>query len=410
LRYAIIDTNYTQAHYGIAASWLRWTLERLGVCLTTPAEADCILYTVTSAQAAEKFRFFRRKNHGKISIVGGGAGYAPAVFGNIIDAACAGDGSRFIRTLVLHGLDEAKKLPEAWVPGETRTVIPNQDFNWDCPPIMHPDGSVRVFVDHGCKHKCLFCQVAWERPFIPHPQPEKIRLQCEAIRKAGYQYDLLTNDGSDVELMSGLRFISVRFHALKKMAEGLNKKFVKSVRIGVEGVSERIRKAIGKPISNDDLIRVSRKLLKKNIQVRWFFIVGLPYETAADYDELDYLARGVGTFDYGMINSVFHSYVPQSAAPLGALPMRDEYYDPMLEFTRQFFDGPLFTKRLQIIKASMYEKRMVRAKQAMACEEQDLRRGFMEEDNANWRIQYVLPPDRLRQIAAKYAEKMGAVL
>jgi len=411
LKIAIVDANYTQERYeGLAASWLHWELARAGLAESAPEDADFVLLTVSSQQGiTEARRALRRiKNKRTRVILGGGGAYAPAVFEDMADAICVGEGARFVRVFLRDGYDAALALPETWVPGMTTPVTPGRDFPWDVPPIRHPDGTVRVFGARGCRYRCLFCQTGWEATYRPNPDPARLQRQIDHLEAERRRVAIVTNDGAEesVVFRGQQEFLSVRLRNLQRMMP-ITREQCKSVRIGVEGVSERLRVAVGKPVPNDDLLRVTFDLLGAGVGVRWFFVPGLPGEKADDYDELRYLVSGLKRLPKGCVMMNFHAFIPQPAAPLCIFPLTDEYWEPFDEFRRWFFHGPGFTRHVQIIAPSRYPGRLRRAMESMAASETELRRGWWEAENRNWRIQYLATPCDMRRMAAIYARKVG---
>jgi len=411
LRLAVIDSNYPkQEHQGLGASWLRWELGRANVREYPATLADTLLVTVSSQQGiADVKRELRRLNlNGKRVILGGGGCYAPAVFDNMIDVACVGEGQRFVKTLLGDGYGPATQLPESWVPGETRRVIPADGFPWDVPPLNHPDGTVRVFGSRGCKYRCLFCQTGWEASYRTNPNPERLQNQIDNLERQKCRIAVVTNDAAEenVSFSGQQEFLSVRLQNLRRLMP-LTRQQVKSVRIGVEGISERLRIAVAKPVPNDELLNLTFQLLANGVGVRWFFIPGLPGETDGDYDDLRYLVRELHRLPKGCVMMNFHSFIPQPATPLGVLPVVDDYWERFDEFRRWFFHGPGFTRRVQIIAPNKYPSRLRRAMESMAATETELRRGWWEHDNPNWRVQYLAPPAKLRQVAQIYARRVG---
>lgn len=409
MRVALIDANVVDQQFvGLAASWLRWECARHGVELVEPHDADVILVTASSQQGIPSVRgaLRRAKVQGKPIVVGGGGCYGPAVFDEVATVCCVGEGERFIDVLLAKGLDAAMALPEAWIPGETRQVIPSQQFPWSVPPIMHPDGKVRLFESRGCKHKCLFCQTGWERHYIPHPDVRRLKQQCNAFSQNKVPIDLVTNDAGHtlvVNAIKGLDAISIRCDALSKVDII---RLPRMVRLGVEGVSARLRRAVGKPITTDALVENTEKLCSAGKSVRWFFVCGLPCETAEDYAELDDIARAVRGFSKGIVQAVFHAFIPQPATPLCVLPLVDEYWEPFNEWRRRFFAGDLGSKRLHILPPARYATRLKHAMESMAATEQELRRGWMTVDNRNWRVKYVATPTQMRVAAEKYVKSL----
>lgn len=412
MRVAIIDANYTDARFeGLAASWLRWEVERSTAELIDSETADVILVTLSSQQGmAHLRRRLERRNRAARIVMGGGIGYAPAVIGDRADAVCVGEGARFIRTLLTDGYEAALALPETWIPGMSKPVIPSTAFPWDLPPLRHPDGTVRLFGSRGCKYRCLFCQTGWEAPYRVNPDIAMVKTRAEHLCQCGERVAIVTNDGAESSVGIGgqQEFLSVRFSNLKRLMP-LSRAMAKTVRIGIEGVSERLRRAVGKPVKNDELLSVTCRLLEqqKSVGVRWFFIPGLPGETEDDWVGLRDLIFGLKRLTKGVVLMNFHSFIPQPATPLGVLPLRDEYWERFEEFRRWFFHGPGFTRRVQIVAPNRYVSRLRRARQSMAATELELRSGWFDIDNPNWRVRYPASPDELRRVARHYAARVG---
>lgn len=415
MRYAVIDSNYThEGHEGMAATWLRWEMERADIAESKPTEADIVLMTVSSQQGVgrvrSEYRKLRRVNPDAKVIIGGGGCYGPAVFDAYADAICVGEGPRFVRTLFADGYDVARELPETWIPGDCRPVTPYRDFPWALPPINHPDGTVRMFGSRGCKFNCLFCQTGWESAYRPNPEPQHLTAQIDAMERAGRRIAIVTNDAAEehVRLRGQQEFISVTLHNTMKHLLPLTREQAKGVRFGVEGVSERLRRLVGKPIPTDDLLRTSAELLVNGVGVRWFFIPGLPGEQDEDWDELRHAVMEIKRHIHkGVVMMNFHAFIPQPATPLCVLPLVDEYWERYDEFRRWFFHGPGFTRRVQLVNPARYPGRLERAMESMAANEAELRRGWLEHDNANWRVQYNKSPDEMRRIARIYARRAG---
>jgi len=417
MRYAVIDSNYSdEGHSGMAATWLRWELEQASLTEYPVHEADVVLLTVSSQQGVGRVRTetrkLRRINPPAKVIIGGGGGYGPAVFDPYADIICVGEGPRFIRTLFADGYEAAGDLPEAWVPGDSRPVVPFTDFPWELPPLNHPDGTVRVFGSRGCKFNCLFCQTGWENTYRPNPDPQRLTMQIDAMERAGRRMAIVTNDAAEehVRLRGQQEFISVTLHNTLKNLLPLTRDQAKGVRFGVEGVSERMRRLVGKPIPTDDLLHVSAELLAGGVGVRWFFIPGLPGERDDDWDELRQAVMEIKRHIHkGVVMMNFHAFIPQPATPLSVLPLVDEYWERYDEFRRWFFHGPGFTRRVQLVNPARYPGRLERATESMAATEAELRRGWFGHDNPNWRVRYNRDPDEMRRIARIYAKRAGIV-
>lgn len=407
MRVAIIDANYKDAKFqGLAATWLRWEMHRAGVEVVSAEFADVALITVSSQQGVSDVRRVRKTIPDRVPVViGGGGAWGPAVFRGLCDCACVGEGQRFVRTMIADGLQAARLLPECWNWGETRTVVPSAFFPWDVPPLRHPDGTIRVFGARGCKRKCLFCQTGWEQAYSQNPHPENVRSQITALKHAGHKVAVITNDGAGDSyegIIGQQEFVSATVAQLKDRP--INRAWSKSIRLGVEGVSERLRVAVNKPVSNKDLADLTLRAWKNGVGVRWFFIAGLPGETDSDWIELRGLVDMIRHASKGVVMANFHAFIPQPATPLCALPVKDQYWEMFEEFRRWFFHGPGFTRRMQIVAPAQYKGRMTRACESMAATESELRRGWFKHDAPNWRVKYLLTPEQMRKAADRYME------
>jgi radical SAM superfamily enzyme YgiQ (UPF0313 family) len=180
----------------------------------------------------------------------------------------------------------------------------------------------------------------------------------------------------------------------------------KSIRIGVEGVGERLRKAVKKPVPNDGLCDVTFKALGNGVGVRWFFIAGLPFEADGDWTELKDLVMELHRLKKGVVMMNFHAFIPQPATPLCVFPLRDEYWERFQDFRKWFFHGPGLTRRVQIVACAQYPGRLNRARESMAATAGELRRGWFQADNKNWRVRYLLNPSKMRSLAEKYKAEL----
>lgn len=408
MQVAILDCNYVSQKYkGLAASWLSWEANRAGVDVVPPSCADVVLMTVSSQQGVAGVKRLKREARDVPVVLGGGGCWGPVVFDDYADLICVGEGQRFIRTLFSKGLAACYELPEAYWAGKKARVFPGRCFPFDCPPLLHPDGTVRVWGSRGCVRKCLFCQTGWEQPYQPHPHPAWIKTQVQHLKRKKNKVSVITNDGAThdlLDVMGQQEFVSVTLHNIEKVR--IDRNYAKGVRLGVEGVSERLRRAVKKPISNDDLVKFTHRCWDNGVGVRWFFIAGLPKESEKDWLELRDLVKKVSARQKGVVMMNFHAFIPQPATPLSVLPLNDEYWEFFEDFRKWFFHGPGFSRRVQIVSPAKYPGRLKRARQSMAASEEELRRGWLDCQNRNWIVEYIAGPERLRSLARKYCDFM----
>lgn len=429
-KFAVIDATADKTEHrfrGLAAKYVDWELRQHGAVLVeNPSDADILCVTVVSPHEYLCLpRALRRvgvqplaAKRQRIKVVLGGQGaLSPAVFDPFIDVACVGEGQAFLGKLVASGIEGVMQLPNAWVPGKSNIVVPDKDFPWNSPPVMAEDGIVRIYASRGCKKKCLFCHTGWATGYRENDE-QLLMEQYRRVVSAGYKVNVVTNDAPALSFFNSIpqmeHFSASYSQTRELIASGDISKIagkVKSVRFGVEAPSYRIRKIIGKPIDTFDLLRVSCDLLNAGVGVRWFMIAGLPGETDADWDELrEAVVLARHKVKKGALQLSFTAFCPDPAAPLCVLPLDDTYYDRFRSFWSWFFDGGGFTKRIQLFRCAGPSSRLEHAKASMSATEDELRRGWFDNDNPNWRVQYNKPPDEMRRIAMIYAKRVGLAI
>ncbi len=343
-------------------------------------------------------------------ILGGGCSATPGYFGELVDVVCVGEGRNFIRTLAADGYRAAARLPESWVAGESRAVIPSDEFPWDMPPVKDTEGCVRLMVSRGCHRSCLFCNEGWWKQYQKNPDTNKVLRISNNLRIKNINHLLVTNDAAHdaPESLMNAGSASVSVSAIKYLIDDVvrNSK-LRYVRMGVEGISDRLRSAIGKPIQTDLLASLTARMMDAGKQVTWYFVVGLPGENDDDWNELRSLSESLRRVGSGSTICIFHAYEPLPSTPLCIFPLNDEYWDHWQDFYKWRTVGPGMHRRMRLVGPSMPKTRLARAGISMAASAGDLYRGWWSHDNPNWRVRYTHTPDQLRSIARKYAAKMG---
>ena len=421
MRVAVLDAGFPrkpEEQSGLAANWLKWELARANVSLSPANCADVVLVSHRTAQkprgVLQALRVAGVAGKGQTIILGGQAAMQPAVFDGVVSACCVGEGTAFVAELLSScSVQAAIALPCCWVPGETRRVFPCTEFPWHVGPIVGEDATVRVFASRGCRKMCAFCQVGWQMPYSEHPRPERVVAELSGLRATGRRTALVTNDVGALSFCGKIGMVgsgSASFAYINKLAANLGVAAVKeklgSVRLGVEGVSERIRKAAGKAIGGDALVKLTLALLAGGVGVRWFMIAGMPGESATDWDELKECVLAVKrNARKGAVQVSFTAFVPEPATPLCIAPLDDGYADRYADFDAWFFRTTAFSRRVQIMKPCNPASRLIGAMNAMAATESELRRGWEVHDPPNWRVVYP-HQHSLRRAWRRYAQQM----
>lgn len=375
-RVAVLDACFSEAKQqsaGLAATWLR-TVCADGMEVVEPSRADVILVTCVAAEQHKYVEGVKKRHRHATVVVGGAASTSPAAFFESSDAICLGDGQRFLHALRDGGLAEATALSNVWVRGKASVEI-DHDFPWNFPPIQAEDGAYRVWAGRGCKNKCLFCQTGWAMPYAENPDRQRVAAAARRLVAAKKRVAYLSNDLTQHSFFSALPLAehgSFSFRFIKKY--GLPP--ARTVRLGVEGVSARLRAAVNKPIPTDDLVKCSSWLNANGRSVRWFLIAGLPGEEGQDWDELrESVQHWKRITPKGVLALSFTAWCPDPATPIATQPLADDYWARWEAFRAWFFGGVGWSSRIKLMGPQQPKTRIVKAMASMGLDEATLRRG-----------------------------------
>lgn len=399
---AILDACFSpmkQQGRGMSAMYLKWELDRHGVPESRLDDADIILITCQSTEAAGYIKTIRAKYQEKIIIAGGAASTSPYSLGLYADIVCVGDGQHFFDVLFSRGLDEAKKLPNAWVHGEERRVEIDQGFPFGMSPIQAEDGAYRIWCGRGCKNKCKFCQTGWAYEYKEHPDGNAVASQARQLKREGKKIAYLSNDVAQHSFYKQLPPVEHGSYSVRFLKQhGLPP--ARQIRIGVEGVSERIRRSVAKPISYSDLLGCTKWLNENKKSVRWFMIAGLPGETSEDWMELqNIIQQWKAETRKGVLAISFTAFCPDPATPFATEALNDDYWENFTAFREWFFGRPGWSNRVKIMSPQQPKSRMEKAVLSLGLTESQIREGG-----------HVSPNSRLVYPYAKQLEADGGGL
>lgn len=385
MKYAIFDACFSEAQQsgrGMSAMYLAWELRRHGLSEYPIPASDCILATCQSPVAAPAVDRLRRRYPDKLIICGGAASTSPYSLGQVCDAVCVGDGQAFLDTLFAHGPDAAFGLPNVWVHGEERPVEIDQNFPWDMPPIQSEDGAYRLWCGRGCRNKCKFCQTGWAYVYSEHPDPDALVRQARSLLSRGKKIAYLSNDMAQHSFYHRLPPVAHGSYSVRFLRQhGLPP--ARQIRLGVEGVSERLRRSVSKPISRRDLIDCTSWLNANGRSVRWFLIAGLPGETDDDWEELrDVVQEWKEITPRGVLALSLTAFCPDPATPLATAALDDAYWDRFVAFREWFFGGKGWSNRVKLMQPQRPDSRLQKAILSTGLAEEDLRKGGQRSPNA----------------------------
>ena len=359
MKFSIFDCSVPftkQSQRWLGAMYCQWELQKRGMQEVSIENATHILCSCVSVGNVTRIKTLKKKNKSAIIIVGGPAAYSPYIFMDVADVIVVGDGSRFFRILFEKGIDKAVELENVLTQNKLFAKIDN-GFPYNMPPMKTIDGTYRVFCGKGCKGKCNFCQTGWAIEYSENPDPGLLIRQSKDLIRAGQKIQYVSNDLNQHSFSPKLPntstgSVSVKF--LKKY--GLPA--AREVRLGIEGVSQRLRDKNAKPISNKDLVDLSIWLSSNSRAVKWFLIAGLPSEHKDDWGELREAIKAWKKYtSKGVLHISFTTFTPQPATPFSYYGVNSEYWENYEEFADWFFHGKGYSNRIRIYKPEKPENR-----------------------------------------------------
>lgn len=279
-------------------------------------------------------------------VMGGGAAMTlnPEPVADFMDLICIGEGEALLNPFLelvrdctisdrVRFLEKAARLPGIYVPrfysityegdrvsaiealhGAPRRVkrvwLPDLDQSATSSVILSPGTEFSdmylLELSRGCPRGCRFCAAGYI--YLPFRQRSLDKLKTEA----DHGLDLRRKLGLVGAAVSDYRWIgeltrhildsggkvsvsSLRIDGLdEEMIEVLKASGHKTVSLAPEGGSQRMRDLIGKNISEAQILSACRRLIRMNmLNLKLYFIIGLPTETMDDLVEMVGLVRKI---------------------------------------------------------------------------------------------------------------------
>ncbi len=210
---------------------------------------------------------------------------------------------------------------------------------------------INLEIMRGCPGRCRFCQASFLRRPIRYRSPDKLlKLADQAYAATGFDtIALLSLSTAEyphleelIEKLQGYfadKHVGISVPSLRVDQQlSILPKLVSSVRksgltIAVEAASEKLRKLIHKPLSNDDLFAAVTQAYRNGWQkIKLYFMVGFPGETPADIVEIVHLCKHISDLRHAVdgrpasINAAVSWLVPKPHTPFGFITQQSKDY------------------------------------------------------------------------------------
>lgn len=286
-----------------------------------------------------------RKSGDPLVAFGGQAMIAPEPIADLADLVALGDGEATgieIGRLLNGGAERADIMNQ--LDGRRGFYIPSKSplsslSRLEVAPSVHvihadperPKDVPMIEVARGCASKCAFCPIGWAGG--TYREASKDAIAETLIKLRGKRVNMFAPDMSSVSWVDDLdRAIQMNGctqtgrdarldAAARHLARGGG---VKQYSFGIEGLSERLRRAIGKPLATQKIVDTMRALGAVR-QIVWYVILGLPGETDADLAEFLAMCGDVRLAYKGKLDITFTHLQPVPHTPLQWI---DGHYQP----------------------------------------------------------------------------------
>ena len=377
MRWVVVDANECVSNEwrGITSSvvgqWLEWEISKAknatqieavgggqidAVFLAMSGSVDYLQHCRSALRAIgiEPTRA-KRSPEDPLIVTGGPVDATPRTAFEIADVLAIGEAFRFVRTAlecttrekVLRAAEESPHVLTAaqagpalefdeerpWLTPAPLSPIAEPDpwVDWDVPDVKSDDHVVRITASKGCHLKCGFCATTYRQAYASRDS-DSLEARVKAHAGRGERVQALSNDPLN---LPGFRKMATNLdHASLTVMELLDDENLAAlirmrpriVRVGMEGVSARIRRAFGKPITAEAFLERLAILHRAKIPTHAFWVTHAPFESREDWAELaSVYERFCEMVDWGMHRAKMTCFFPTPPAPLARyIPLQDD--------------------------------------------------------------------------------------
>lgn len=162
------------------------------------------------------------------------------------------------------------------------------------------DGGARLEIARGCKHKCKFCLLSNLKPYRELDFESIKKCVIDIKRKGATHTSLFAPERTEhsrwEDIQSLIISMKLRESGTDARLEHIHRiRHRNKVRFGLEGISYKLRAEVGKPFTEDFIIKKMREFTERQTNIAFFyiyFILDLPGETEEDWQEFyDFFCR-----------------------------------------------------------------------------------------------------------------------
>ena len=260
------------------------------------------------------------------------------------DAVCIGEGETWIgaaleRLAATDAIESLTDLPgtivsSRWQPGMDLPPSNVERPLPDNPPYLNRPGTLSaawyIEIARGCPYGCAFCGLGNCVPFRLYSKDQVKHVLDQADTKKTRKINFYAPDEAShpdfSELYDYLRqkgfaagFSSMRIESvLRRGIPPIPTNYL--IRVGIDGLSERIRRLVKKPILDSQVVEYFTYLIDRGyVQFKTFFIFGYPWETKEDWEAFEHLMRRVMNIPLRKNVSLrikWTPFIPQPGTPL----------------------------------------------------------------------------------------------
>ncbi len=298
-------------NYGLELCLARAGLKAFDVTPATVTGCDILLVSMFWYRNLYELAAFMRKagikrGTGKPWIIAGGmqATMTPEAVAGLVDWVFVGDADDHMAAVVSEVTATGTCThPHVYAAGMDAVTKPAV-----CKPsgfaiqTNEDGGTYRVEIARGCRYKCAFCCLAGLKPYTEVPFSElEPHIKAARGKRSAFFAPERTMHSEWPQIKAALKRHGCHDMGQDARLEHLQEVDGASVTLGLEGLSERLRKSIGKPFSDDmilDRIGAFVESRKNVARVSVYFIAGLPGEDDSDWSAVWNLFERIGKTEW----------------------------------------------------------------------------------------------------------------